>query len=110
MFRKKELRAITRRVSQELNLPEEVVYMAWKSVWEFTIKTIGEMPFEEMQSQEDFKKHRTSVNIPGLGKFYSTWERVGALRTQARMRVEMIKKKINARKENQSKEDQTSLY
>lgn len=69
-----KLKDIIKQVSQENNLPEEVVTLAYKSYWKFIKNTIQELPLKEDLSEEEFNKLRTSFNLPSLGKLYVTWE------------------------------------
>lgn len=76
MIYNKPLRAIIKDVSQELNLPEEVVLVAYRSYWEFIRKTIEVLPLKNEITEEDFNKLRTNFNIPSIGKLYVTWDKV----------------------------------
>lgn len=76
MIYNKPLRAIIKEVSQELNLPEEVVLVAYRSYWEFIRKTIEVLPLKDDITEEDFNKLRTNFNIPSIGKLYVTWDKV----------------------------------
>lgn len=66
---------ITKKLSEELNIPEEVVDVAYKSFFEFIREKISELPLKETLSEEDFNKLRTNFNIPSLGKLHCTYER-----------------------------------
>lgn len=63
-------------VAKELNLPKEVVELAYKSYWEFIRKTIQELPLKENINEEEFSKLRTNFNIPSLGKLVCTFDRM----------------------------------
>lgn len=76
MIYNKPLRTIIKGVSQELNLPEEVVLVAYRSYWEFIRKTIEVLPLKDEITEEDFNKLRTNFNIPSIGKLYVTWDKV----------------------------------
>lgn len=80
MLNNKNLAKILKEVSKELNLPEEVVTVAYLSFWKFAASVFEDIPFKEINSQEEFNSYRTSINIPSLGKFYTTWDRVYKLR------------------------------
>lgn len=60
----------------ELDLPEEVVRLAYESHWAFIRKTIISLPLKEPLSEEDFSKLRTNFNIPSLGKLSCTYKRM----------------------------------
>jgi len=76
MIYNKPLRTIIKGVSQELNLPEEVVLVAYRSYWEFIRKTIEVLPLKDDITEEDFNKLKTNFNIPSIGKLYVTWDKV----------------------------------
>lgn len=67
---------IINKVSQEVNIPKEVVNAAYKSYWEFIKKTIQSLPLKEDISEEEFNKLRTNFNIPSLGKLSCTYDRM----------------------------------
>ena len=76
MIYNKPLRTIIKGVSQELNLPEEVVLVAYRSYWEFIRKTIEVLPLKDDITEEDFNELKTNFNIPSIGKLYVTWDKV----------------------------------
>ena len=64
------------RVSEELNLPKEVVDKTYKAFWMFINKHIQSLPLKENLNGEDFAKLRTNFNIPSLGKLTCTYDRM----------------------------------
>lgn len=64
------------KVSQEMDLPPEVVDTAYKSYWKFIKQTIQSLPLKDDISEEDFTKLRTNFNIPSLGKLTCTFDRM----------------------------------
>ena len=56
------------KVSQEMDIPLEVVDTAYKSYWKFIKQTIQSLPLKDDISEEEFAKLRTNFNIPSLGK------------------------------------------
>lgn len=66
---------IVTELSEELEIPEEVVDTAYKSFFEFIRETIVSLPLKDELSEEDFNKLRTNFNIPSLGKLHCTYER-----------------------------------
>ena len=76
------------KVSQEMDIPLEVVDTAYKSYWKFIKQTIQSLPLKDDISEEDFTKLRTNFNIPSLGKLYVTWNRL----IGCKKRFEIIKK------------------
>ena len=64
------------KVSQEMDIPPEVVDTAYKSYWKFIKQTIQSLPLKDDISEEDFTKLRTNFNIPSLGKLTCTFDRM----------------------------------
>lgn len=64
------------QIAEELNIPLEVVKEVYLSFWRFVKQKIGELPLNEDLSEEEFKKLRTSFNIPSLGKLSCGYERM----------------------------------
>ena len=70
------------QVSKELNLPYEVVNLAYKSYWKFIRETIKKLPLKNKLSKKEFEKLRTNFNIPSIGKLNCTYDRYKALEKQ----------------------------
>ena len=66
---------IIQQVSEQLDIPFEVVNKAYGSFWEFIRKKIIVLPLSEDLTVEDFQKLRTNFNVPSLGKLSLTWDR-----------------------------------
>lgn len=66
---------ILKKVAIELNLPVEVVKLAYESHWAFIRETITSLPLKESLNEEEFSKLRTNFNIPSIGKMSVTWKR-----------------------------------
>lgn len=64
------------KVSQEMNIPLEVVDTAYKSYWKFIKQTIQSLLLKDDISEEEFAKLRTNFNIPSLGKLTCTFDRM----------------------------------
>ena len=64
------------KVSEELNLPKEVVDKTYKAFWLFINQSIQSLPLKENLNEEDFAKLRTNFNIPSLGKLTCTYDRM----------------------------------
>ena len=64
------------KVSQEMDIPLEVVDTAYKSYWKFIKQTIQSLPLKDDISEEEFAKLRTNFNIPSLGKLTCTFDRM----------------------------------
>lgn len=82
---------IISKVSQETGIPVKVVDLAYKSYWKFIKQEIQALPLKGDISEEEFNSLRTNFNIPSLGKFYLTWDRVQG----CKKRSEIIKKRKN---------------
>jgi len=79
---------IVTELSQELEIPEEVVNYAYKSFFEFIRETIVSLPLKDELSEEDFNRLRTNFNIPSLGKLHCTYERYRGMKE----RINYLKK------------------
>lgn len=77
---------IIAKVSEELQLPKEVVLVAYRSQWEFIKEHIESLPLKGGISEEEFNELQVSFNIPSLGKLYTTYDRV----TKMNKRFELI--------------------
>ena len=73
---------IINKVSEELNLPRELVENAYKAYWNFIRVTIEELPLKTELSQERYRELRTSINIPSLGKLNCTNNRYIGIRNR----------------------------
>lgn len=67
---------IINKVSEELNLPSDIVNKTYKAYWKFIKTNIQSLPLKDDISIEDFSKLRTNFNIPSLGKLVCTHDRV----------------------------------
>lgn len=65
---------IIKKVSEELNLPLEVVDRTYKSYWVFIKDTINSLPLKEDINEEEFAKLKTNFNIGSLGKLCVTYK------------------------------------
>lgn len=64
------------KVSEELDLPKEVVDKTYRAYWLFIKQHIQSLPLKENINEEDFAKLNTNINIPSLGKLCVTWDRL----------------------------------
>ena len=64
------------KVSEELDLPIEVVDRTYKAFWVFIKSHIQALPLKEDLSEEEFSSLRTNFNIPSLGKLSCTYSRM----------------------------------
>ena len=79
---------IISKVSEELNVPRELVENTYKAYWNFIRVTIEKLPLKTELTQLEYMNLRTSINIPSLGKLYVTWNRL----IGCKKRFEIIKK------------------
>lgn len=82
MIPSKQLQPILEKVAKDRDLPIEVITVAYRSMWEHMLFRIKELPHLHEVSEEEFKQLRTSFNIPSIGKFYTSWERIEKLKEQ----------------------------
>lgn len=61
-------------LSKELGISKEVISKAYNSYWLFVRTTIKELPLKEGIFEDEFKKLRTSFNIPSIGKLYCDYD------------------------------------
>ena len=64
----------TKQVSEELNIPIEVVDAAYLAFWKFVKQKIKSFPLKEDLTIEEFESLRTNFNVPELGKLYCTYD------------------------------------
>lgn len=76
---------IITKVSEELNLDNEVVDKTYKAYWYFIRTSIQALPLKENLSEEDFLKLKTNFNVPSLGKLSCTYDRM--LNTKKRFEI-----------------------
>ena len=67
---------IIAKVSEELNLPKELVDRTYKAYWLSIKQHIQSLPLKEDINEEDFTKLRTNFNIGSLGKLTCTYDRM----------------------------------
>ena len=73
---------IISKVSEELNIPRELVENTYKAYWNFIRVTIEELPLKTELTQLEYRNLRTNINIPSLGKLYVTWNRYIGIRNR----------------------------
>lgn len=79
---------IINKVSEELNLPKELVDRTYRAYWLSIKQYVQSLPLKEDINEENFTKLKTSFNIPSLGKLCVTWDRL----IGCKKRFEIIKK------------------
>lgn len=88
MINSKILEEVIAKVAKEMNLPKEVVTVAYRSYFQMTREVFKNIPFDDIKNEEDLQKYKISVNMPFFGKFYTDFNRV----KHVRHRREAIKK------------------
>lgn len=80
---------ILKQVASELNLPLEVVKLAYESQWKFIRESIKALPLKQDLSEEEFNKLRTNFNVPSLGKLACTYKRYRGVKKQFKVFKEL---------------------
>ena len=70
------------KVSEELNLPRELVENTYKAYRIFIRDTIEKLPLKTKLTQSEYMNLRTNINIPSLGKLNCTYNRYVGIRNR----------------------------
>lgn len=89
--------------SHELGLPSELVEKVYRAYWLAIKQVVQALPLKEDLTEEDFSELRASINIPSLGKLYSSYDRVSGVKRRFKY-LQQIKN--NA----QNKETETDVH
>lgn len=73
---------IISKVSEDLNLPRELVENVYKAYWIFIRDTIEKLPLKTELTQDEYVNLRTNINIPSLGKLHCTYNRYIGIRNR----------------------------
>ena len=73
---------IINKVSEELDLPKELVENTYKAYWNFIKDTIEELPLKTELTQQEYRNLKTNINIPSLGKLHCTYNRYIGIRNR----------------------------
>lgn len=82
MISNKTLQKAILEVSKDLDIPDEVVEVAYREYWNWVKDTLENTPVNEDMDKEEFEKLHTSINIPSLGKFYAKYSRATFLNSR----------------------------
>ena len=93
---------IIKRVSDKLNISEEIVKKTYESYWLYIRNSISELPLKDNLSEEEFNNLRTNFNIPSIGKLSCSYDRYKAIKERHK-HIKRIKDG------NYNKEDKTSI-
>ena len=91
------------RASNELGIPSEIVEIVYKAYWQAIKDTIQALPLKDSLTEEDFTKINTSINIPSIGKLYSSYDRVQGVK-------ERFKYLQKISDNDQNKKTETNVY
>ena len=78
--------SLYKKVAEEMNIPVEVVELAYKTYWKFIRKTIQELPLKQDLSEEEFAKLKTNFNIVSLGKLSCNYDRYKRVKLREKYR------------------------
>lgn len=70
-----DLDSVYKEVSEELNLPYTVVKRVYQEYWKFIRETVKNNRIDWGLSEEEFKKLKTSIVIPCIGKLACSYKR-----------------------------------
>ena len=73
---------IINKVSEELNLPKDLIENTYKAYWNFIKDTIEELPLKTELTQQEYGNLKTNINIPSLGKLHCTYNRYIGIRNR----------------------------
>lgn len=65
-----------KQIADRLGIPFEVTKAAYMSFWDFIRNKMKEIPLQSDLTEEQFKQYRTSFNVPSLGKFACSYQRM----------------------------------
>lgn len=88
-----KLKRIIKLISIECKIPEATVEVAYRLYWKFIKESLEAIPVKDIQSQEEFNKYRTSINLPSLGKIFITFDKVQKQRRRYEYLVKLFNKK-----------------
>ena len=73
---------IVKKVSEELNLPIEIVDKTYKAYWFCIKQSIQSLPLQDSldYNKDQFAKLQTNFNIPSIGKLCTTYDRIQNLK------------------------------
>ena len=83
------------KVSEELDLPKEVVDKTYKAFWLFINQSIQSLPLKDNLNEEEFAKLKTNFNVPSLGKLTCTYDRMLGVKKRFEI-IKNIREKKNA--------------
>lgn len=92
----------TEKVAEQMGLPKDYVKDLYRLYWKYVRFFLTSIQTKDI-SEEDFNKQKHSINIPSLGKFNCSYDRIKAIKANYK-----YSKKIKE-KYGEAKEDQTDV-
>lgn len=80
---------IIRKVSEENNLPKNLVDRTYRAYWRAIREHITALPLKEDLSDEEFLKLQPNVNIASIGKLNVTLDRYKRMKKMIKIRKEL---------------------
>lgn len=79
----KVIKQILKEIAAEFNLTQREVQEIYESQWDFVHEKIEDIDFNDV-TEEEFDELKTNFNIPGLGKFYTTYYKLENVRERSK--------------------------
>lgn len=80
----KRINKLVVQASKELNIPYKEALEMYRIYWMWVKNSIESMPLDN-SDEEEFTKFKTSINIPNLGKFHTSYKRVQRIKESIRI-------------------------
>ena len=80
---------IIKKVSEENNLPKNLVDRTYRAYWRAIREHIISLPLKEDLSDEEFLKLQPNVNIASIGKLNVTLDRYKRMKKMIKIRKEL---------------------
>lgn len=80
MIDKKAVYRIINEVADEMGIERDVAKVAFRLFWVNMEQKISKFKFDDLKSEEEFKQLQTSFVLPGLGTYYTTWNKILKIR------------------------------
>ena len=94
-----KVKQILKELAKELKIEEKLIKEVYKSYWEFIKVNIEQLKIDNINTEEDYSKVKSSFNVPSLGKLYFTYDKINNLR-----KIKKYKKYV------ENKKSKTNVY
>lgn len=74
------------KVSNDLGISKKLVKQVYKYYWKFIKESIKSSSLKNDITEEEFNTIRTNINVPSLGKFYTSYDKILRMREQLKYR------------------------